>query len=180
MTATFSVDIESDVICATCGHESSRVEPSFGLSLDLERDFKPKLWLEDDSSFRFRQSSLEKCLKRFTRLEFLSGSDALECQSCQRRSAFSKQLSLAKLPLVLSFHLKRFRHLAATKHSQKVEQGNNDMCEQPAGTLRDCALLCSVLSDRELSSLSSARARHGAVRDKFDTAKAIPQQSILP
>ena len=120
MTTTFNIDIKSDVICATCGHESSRIEPSFGLSLDLERDFRSNLSLENDTSFRFRLSSLEKCLRRFTRLEFLSGSDALECQSCKMRSAFSKQLSLAKLPMVLSFHLKRFRHSAATKHSQKV------------------------------------------------------------
>ena len=202
MTTTFNIDIKSDVICATCGHESSRIEPSFGLSLDLERDFRSNLSLENDTSFRFRLSSLEKCLRRFTRLEFLSGSDALECQSCKMRSAFSKQLSLAKLPMVLSFHLKRFRHSAATKHSQKVSVHVCAACLAPFCLSRKdkerltnslllplllveeggenwSSALCPMSPDRELPSLSVARAGRGAVRDKYDFAKAVPQQSIL-
>jgi ubiquitin carboxyl-terminal hydrolase 22/27/51 len=57
---------------------------------------------------RFASSlTLTKCLSRFTRPEAL---ERFACSRCSGTHPAKKKLSIAKLPLVLSLHLKRFRH----------------------------------------------------------------------
>ncbi|XP_071813445.1 ubiquitin carboxyl-terminal hydrolase 22-like [Apostichopus japonicus] len=54
--------------------------------------------------------SLDDCLRRFTRPEYLGSSAKIKCSSCQSYQESTKQLTMKKLPLVACFHLKRFEH----------------------------------------------------------------------
>lgn len=53
-------------------------------------------------------TTLTECLERFTRAEHL-GSSAM-CSYCKSYQETTKQLTLKSLPIVVSFHLKRFQH----------------------------------------------------------------------
>jgi ubiquitin C-terminal hydrolase len=50
--------------------------------------------------------SLIDCLERFTRPEHLGSSAKIKCNSCDSYQESTKQLSMKKLPIVASFHLK--------------------------------------------------------------------------
>ena len=52
--------------------------------------------------------SLYDCLKLFTRTEHLGSSAKIKCNKCESYQESTKQLSLKTLPIVVSFHLKRF------------------------------------------------------------------------
>lgn len=53
-------------------------------------------------------SSLHECLDRFTRAEHLG--IKIMCSNCGSYQESTKQLTLKTLPIVVSFHLKRFQH----------------------------------------------------------------------
>lgn len=55
-------------------------------------------------------TTLTRCLQRFTHPESLGVADAAFCARCERRQPCLKQLSLARLPVVLTLHIKRFEH----------------------------------------------------------------------
>jgi ubiquitin carboxyl-terminal hydrolase 22/27/51 len=90
----FTGELLSDLVCSTCGHISPTFEPFKDLSLDLSFDTggQPK--------------SLIHCLERFTRLEHLGVK--LTCSKCNTEREFTKELSIETLPIIASFHLKRF------------------------------------------------------------------------
>ena len=50
--------------------------------------------------------SLIDCLERFTKPEHLGSSAKIKCNSCDKYQESTKQLSMKKLPIVASFHLK--------------------------------------------------------------------------
>lgn len=50
------------------------------------------------------------CCDRFTRPEHLGSSAKIRCGQCQSYQESTKQLTMKKLPVVCSFHLKRFEH----------------------------------------------------------------------
>jgi len=52
--------------------------------------------------------TLEDCLNRYVRTEQLSAS--IHCSRCASREPATKRMSMAELPLVVCFHLKRFEH----------------------------------------------------------------------
>lgn len=52
-------------------------------------------------------TSLYECLEKFTRAEHL-GSTRIMCSNCGSYQESTKQLTLKTLPIVVSFHLKRF------------------------------------------------------------------------
>nr|XP_054763519.1 LOW QUALITY PROTEIN: uncharacterized protein LOC129270142 [Lytechinus pictus] len=52
--------------------------------------------------------SLDDCLRRFTRPEYLGSSAKIKCSVCQSYQESTKQLTMKTLPLVACFHLKRF------------------------------------------------------------------------
>lgn len=87
----FTGCLQSDVICQACNNVSTKLDPFWDISLDLG----PK--------------SLLECLERFTGQEHL-GSTSFKCENCQAYQESTKQLSMKKLPMVASFHLKRFEH----------------------------------------------------------------------
>lgn len=66
--------------------------------------------------------SLAACLRAFTRAERLGTTERCWCARCGSLQDSAKQLSFHRLPPVLCFHLKRFRHSAHSKQpSTKVE-----------------------------------------------------------
>lgn len=88
----FTGGLQSDVICQACNNVSTTIDPFWDISLDLG----PK--------------SLLDCLERFTRQEYLGSAAKIKCSKCQSYQESTKQLSMKKLPIVASFHLKRFEH----------------------------------------------------------------------
>jgi ubiquitin carboxyl-terminal hydrolase 22/27/51 len=66
------------------------------------------------------ECNLHACLRRFTQAERLGSAEAFRCQGCDNTYQEStKQLSMESLPLVLCFHLKRFKQDTAS--SSKID-----------------------------------------------------------
>lgn len=119
----FSGQLRSDVTCMTCGFTSTTYDPCVDISLDLDTnnhsltDGVNKLVKPNTSSSTF---SLLGCLDLFTRPEKLGSDQKLYCRNCQDMRDSSKQLSIRRLPLVLSLHIKRFEHSLIRKMSRKI------------------------------------------------------------
>lgn len=94
----FTGKLQSDVVCQACQGVSTTIDPFWDISLDLG---------EDNSG---PPKSLIDCLERFTRAEHLGSSAKIKCSSCKSYQESTKQLSMRTLPIVASFHLKRFEH----------------------------------------------------------------------
>lgn len=88
----FTGSLQSDVTCQQCHNISTTIDPFWDISLDLGPE------------------SLLECLERFTRQEHLGSTALIKCNRCQSYQESTKQLSMDKLPMVASFHLKRFEH----------------------------------------------------------------------
>lgn len=107
----------------TCGFTSTTYDPCVDISLDLDTnnhsltDGVNKLVKPNTSSSTF---SLLGCLDLFTRPEKLGSDQKLYCRNCQDMRDSSKQLSIRRLPLVLSLHIKRFEHSLIRKMSRKI------------------------------------------------------------
>lgn len=96
----FTGRLQSDVVCQSCQGVSTTIDPFWDISLDLgeaQKGVGPP-------------SSLQDCLERFTRAEHLGSSAKIKCSSCKTYQESTKQLSMRTLPVVASFHLKRFEH----------------------------------------------------------------------
>lgn len=65
-------------------------------------------------------SSLIDCLERFTKAEHLGPKAKIMCSSCESYQVSTKQLTIKTLPIVVSFHLKRFKHANAVRMSTWV------------------------------------------------------------
>ncbi|XP_059477248.1 ubiquitin carboxyl-terminal hydrolase 22 [Neocloeon triangulifer] len=100
----FTGGLQSDVVCTSCSGVSTTIDPFWDISLDLGTTSSSS----GDSSKVPR--SLVDCLERFTRPEHLGSSAKIKCNTCQSYQESTKQLTMKKLPVVASFHLKRFEH----------------------------------------------------------------------
>jgi len=70
---------------------------------------------DQNSQGELDECNLHACLGRFTQAERLGSAEAFRCQSCNNTYQESiKQLSMESLPLVLCFHLKRFKQEGST------------------------------------------------------------------
>ncbi|XP_024005822.1 ubiquitin carboxyl-terminal hydrolase 20 [Eutrema salsugineum] len=87
----FGGRLVSGLRCCSCNSVSETFEESLGLSLEIED--------VDD---------LSSALNSFTRVEKLE--EQLTCDNCNEQVSKEKQLLLDKLPLVATFHLKRFKN----------------------------------------------------------------------
>jgi len=96
---------------------STTIDPFWDISLDLGPS--PASTVDAGSSSNDNQSlssdqqqqeqertSLLDCLERFTRAEHLGSSAKIKCSKCQSYQESTKQLTMKKLPVVASFHLK--------------------------------------------------------------------------
>uniref|UniRef100_A0A060T4A7 Ubiquitin carboxyl-terminal hydrolase n=1 Tax=Blastobotrys adeninivorans TaxID=409370 RepID=A0A060T4A7_BLAAD len=91
---TFCGQLQSQIQCHECKNITCTVDPMMDLSLDLKS--------------KSNDISLEGCLDRFTEVEKLD--IMYYCKNCDKRQSVDKQLCIKKLPVVLSFQLKRFEH----------------------------------------------------------------------
>ena len=109
-------------------------DPIWDFSLDLG----PSLHMRQQRASSSTQTicdesepkSLIDCLERFTRPEHLGSSAKIKCSSCQSYQESTKQLSLKKLPVVASFHLKVFHF-----NFQFINTGNELFYEQNSSYL---------------------------------------------
>ncbi|KIO34647.1 hypothetical protein M407DRAFT_64084 [Tulasnella calospora MUT 4182] len=93
--STFAGQLQSDVQCTNCGNVTTQTD----LVLDITLDLGGKLGKDDHT--------LAGCLRRFTRAENLES----RCSKCVNSSnEATKRLSIRKLPPVLCFTFKRFKH----------------------------------------------------------------------
>lgn len=112
---TFYGKLSSTVTCDNCSNVTTALDPYMDLSLDVKNQGKKKKSSanSDDPSLDLRD-----CLSRFTAKEKL-GSAEYTCRNCDSPQHATKQLSIKRLPPVLSIHLKRFEHTKA--QSSKIE-----------------------------------------------------------
>ncbi|KAJ6673892.1 UBIQUITIN C-TERMINAL HYDROLASE 22 [Salix viminalis] len=120
----FSGMLRSDVTCTACGFTSTTYDPCVDISLNMDTtnfssvDVASKSVRPNEDTGR---STLLACLDLFTRPERLGSDQKLYCQNCQERRDSMKQMSIKRLPLVLSLHIKRFEHSSLRRSSRKID-----------------------------------------------------------
>ena len=127
----FTGGLQSDVVCQSCKYlsfayfntlitqylflsfsgVSTTIDPFWDISLDLGPSLQMRQNMASSSSTQTycdesEPKSLIDCLERFTRPEHLGSSAKIKCSTCQINQESTKQLSMKKLPIVASFHLK--------------------------------------------------------------------------
>lgn len=86
---------------------STTIDPIWDFSLDLvSLNGRPP-------------TSLIDCLERFTKAEDLGSNSKIMCSSCESYQKSTKQFTIKTLPIVVSFHLKRFKHSSAVCYTIK-------------------------------------------------------------
>jgi ubiquitin carboxyl-terminal hydrolase 22/27/51 len=121
---SFSGLLRSDVICQSCKKGSTAYDPFFDISLDIagpENEPSAKANGNQSSASGGAEGpvTLLDCLRKFTQPESLEN---FRCQNCNQKSTSTKQLSMNKLPVVICFHLKRFKQLSLiSSHSTKID-----------------------------------------------------------
>ncbi|KAG6577706.1 Ubiquitin carboxyl-terminal hydrolase 21, partial [Cucurbita argyrosperma subsp. sororia] len=94
----------SNLCCCNCGHCSETHEPLVDLSLEIEN-----------------VDSLSSALESFTKVEKIGDPETkFKCENCKEEVLVEKQLKLEKIPLVTTFHLKRFK--ADSSFVEKIEK----------------------------------------------------------
>ncbi|XP_049776033.1 ubiquitin carboxyl-terminal hydrolase 22 [Schistocerca cancellata] len=76
----------------------------------LQQQLQQQPQEQQQQSAQSEPTSLLDCLERFTRAEHLGSSAKIKCSNCQSYQESTKQLTMKTLPVVASFHLKRFEH----------------------------------------------------------------------
>lgn len=89
---------------------STTIDPFWDISLDLgpssQMRQQPTTVNPEHLEGDVIPKSLIDCLERFTRPEHLGSSAKIKCNTCDSYQESTKQLSMKKLPIVASFHLK--------------------------------------------------------------------------
>lgn len=137
----FTGGLQSDVVCTSCSGVSTTIDPFWDISLDVAGP-----------------GSLQACLERFTRAEDLGSGAKIKCSNCRAYRESTKQLTLETLPIVASFHLKRFEHSEQidkkistfvsfpaeldmtpfmSSHRRAVDNGASDNNNAPEGVFED-------------------------------------------
>ena len=101
----FTGGLQSDVVCQVCNGVSTTIDPFWDISLDLGPAADTS-----GSDTSGLPTSLLDCLERFTRAEHLGSTVKIKCSNCETYQESTKQLTMKQLPIVASFHLKRFEH----------------------------------------------------------------------
>lgn len=113
----FTGGLQSDVVCQKCKGVSTTIDPISVISLDLacsQLGSAPP-------------SSLGDCLERYTRAEHLGSSAKILCSNCESYQESTKQLTVKTLPVVVSFHLKRFersKNVRVLTYKYKISVAN--------------------------------------------------------
>ncbi|KAL3289741.1 hypothetical protein HHI36_023138 [Cryptolaemus montrouzieri] len=101
----FTGELQRDIVCQKCNRVSTTVDPISNFSLGVS-----------PITYGGEQPSLIDCLEHFTRVEYLGDNDKIMCSKCQSLQKSTIQLTIKTLPIVASFHLKRFQY------SEKMEK----------------------------------------------------------
>ncbi|KAG0175128.1 hypothetical protein DFQ30_000611 [Apophysomyces sp. BC1015] len=136
---TFSGLLQSSVTCLRCGNVTTTCDPMLDISLGLRAEKRKKLAAQPAKGGgkgeekqtesappigrRLKQgNTLTDCLDRYTCPEKLGPND-YSCSKCGNTfQEATKQLSVKRLPPVLSFQLKRFEHGgSASKIESKIK-----------------------------------------------------------
>ncbi|KAJ1944355.1 hypothetical protein FBU59_002621, partial [Linderina macrospora] len=96
--------LQSQVTCSKCDHDSNTFDPLLDISLDIQSG-----------------SSLTKALRAFTRPEHLVKANRYKCEKCSKLVDATKQMSVYKLPRILTLQLKRFSIFGGGKINRYVE-----------------------------------------------------------
>jgi len=117
---TFYGKLQSTVTCNDCKNKTTALDPFMDLSLDLRSQVKKRKLngkaeklAHANGESNEEEMRLEECLARFTGEERLAKED-YRCVKCERQRDATKQLSIRKLPPVLSVHLKVHMHPPTT------------------------------------------------------------------
>ena len=101
--------------------------------------------VEGERKIKARQTTLSECLKLFHAKEIMCGENAVECDTCKKRTKHESSQILKTLPPVLVFHLKRFTQVGYTREKLdtfvKFPLQGLDMAkyvQAPSPVLYDC------------------------------------------
>ncbi|KAG1171793.1 hypothetical protein G6F70_002018 [Rhizopus microsporus] len=111
---TFSGLLQSTVTCLRCKNTTTTYDPMLDISLGLKAPEKKKKHLGNGRRHshedRRHGNTLADCLERYTQPERL-GANVYSCSKCGNTfQEATKQLSIKRIPPVLSIQLKRFEH----------------------------------------------------------------------
>ncbi|KAL1918035.1 uncharacterized protein VTP21DRAFT_3301 [Calcarisporiella thermophila] len=112
---TFSGLLQSDVTCLRCGNVTTVCDPMLDISLDFRTGVRRKKngGTATPTDPNPGPNSLLDCLDRYTQSEKL-GPNVYSCSKCNNTFQEAvKQLSIKRLPMVLSIQLKRYEHSAS-------------------------------------------------------------------
>ena len=99
----FQGKLVNETRCLRCDTVTSREEPFYDLSLEIEQN-----------------CSVTACLRQFSSTETLDGADKFSCDECGCKQEAQKRMRVAELPPVLCLHLKRFKYVEVAGHMQKL------------------------------------------------------------
>ena len=133
---TFYGKLSSTVTCDKCHNVTTALDPYMDLSLDIRNQGKKRKLNAnngDDTALDLRD-----CLGRFTAKEKLESAQ-YTCRNCDSPQNAIKQLSIKRLPPVLSIHLKVFNFslletASLTLHSDSSTQRRNPRRSKPKST----------------------------------------------
>lgn len=100
---TFCGRLSSTVTCDSCRNVTTAQDPYMDLSLDVRNQAKKRKLNAGNADEM--PLNIRDCLERFTAKEKL-GSAEYTCRNCDSPQNATKQLSIQRLPPVLSIHLK--------------------------------------------------------------------------
>ncbi|KAJ1785208.1 hypothetical protein LPJ59_006198, partial [Coemansia sp. RSA 2399] len=84
--------LQSQVHCTHCGYDSNTFEPALDISLDIQAG----------------GSHITKALRSFVRSETLTRDNRYKCEKCAKLVEATKQMTVYRLPRILTLQLKRF------------------------------------------------------------------------
>ncbi|ORX70337.1 cysteine proteinase [Linderina pennispora] len=94
VTSIFQGQAQSRLTCLTCRHTSTTYATFTELSVPIPGGTP--------------STDIYKCLDAYSETEVLDGDDRWKCPQCKAKRRATKRLLIARLPLVLIVHLKRF------------------------------------------------------------------------
>lgn len=158
----FTGGLQSDVVCQACNGVSTTIDPFWDISLDLGE--------AQNQGYGGPPKSLIDCLERFTRAEHLGSSAKIKCSTCKSYQESTKQLSMRTLPIVASFHLKRF------EHSSLIDKKISTFISFPA-ELDMTPFMSKKKSDQPNPSTSSTSSSSHSSKSKSSDRKQQHQQA---
>lgn len=123
----FGGKLRSELTCKSCNQTSTAYDPFIDISLDFGRmaNTTPKLKPSASPGMAAlgiaESCTLRGCLQSFVFPERLPPASKFKCSKCSASGNITKRFTLHALPLVLCFHLKRFRQGNAVLRTKSLK-----------------------------------------------------------